>query len=293
MSDEDEDEDLKGFRSMLGRINFGLSSKKKSNIETEREIPLIKALPNWDRISSIDAKIVILKDITSITHLQSKMIPYYATNDIQIKIAPSPFSQGMARYAYYASVCNDGEWKLYIVKRFIVASENEVISSFLEQNEQNKIAVFLANRWNKTFKTKQRIEYLEARIVELEISGKKKYYNMEELAEGDWKKWSNNAGFIEVEPKQLLRFSKWTYEYTNKYIMVTDVQGVVQSDKYLLSDPALICADETRFTTTNLDPQAQFRICLEAINHGLKGILPDRPVSKKTSYHLHSIDFPT
>ena len=51
-----------------------------------------------------------------------------------------------------------------------------------------------------------------------------------------------------------LRFRHWTYQITNKYLIVTDLQGFNRSDKeYLLTDPAITSAlGLLRFTNTNL-----------------------------------------
>ena len=280
-------------RKRLDRIN--LDSRSICEKIIEPEIPLVKGIPNWNRISPINAEVVLLKDFKSRSELKLEMEPFYAENIVQIKIASSPFSKGVSRFAYYAYVCNEGTWKVYIVKKFIKERNNEKSKLFLEQNEQNKIAVFLADRWNSIVKTKtdKKIEYLEARIVTIKMLGKQLYYNLEELADGEWNKWTNNAGFVEHESPQLLSFSKWTHDYTKGYMMITDVQGVEHHDRFLLSDPAVLCTDEKRFCETNLYPEAQIKICLEAIEHGLKGESPDFPVSKKTAYHLHSRDLPT
>ena len=45
--------------------------------------------------------------------------------------------------------------------------------------------------------------------------------------------------------------------------MVTDLQGVRQGDEYILTDPAILCKDRTRFGDTNLG-NALIEKCIKA-----------------------------
>jgi hypothetical protein len=55
----------------------------------------------------------------------------------------------------------------------------------------------------------------------------------------------------------LSTFSHWTYEQSDGYLMVVDLQGAVVSEAgettILLTDPAIHCIDVTRFSATNLN----------------------------------------
>jgi Alpha-kinase family len=51
----------------------------------------------------------------------------------------------------------------------------------------------------------------------------------------------------------LLRFPEFTHEVTNRYLLVTDLQGVKGTDgHYYLTDPVILCQDLSRFGSTNL-----------------------------------------
>ena len=86
-----------------------------------------------------------------------------------------------------------------------------------------------------------------------------KYYTMEALLPGDdYKKWSNNFGFVtegEDYSATLQAFSHWTYHMSGGLLMVVDLQGCVKTTKgvpaYLLTDPAIHCTDPLRFQPTN------------------------------------------
>ena len=264
---EFESNELGKYANILKRVG------KVKDAVTVKEIPLHKELPDWSLMTLRNANVVILRDLSSRSQLKLSLEPYYATETSQIKIATFPFANGATQLSYHAHLFVNNMWKPYIVQSFFRSEDNENVQLFLERNEQSKIAMFFAERWNQIKNhSDKRIKYIETRILELVENGKKIYFNFEEFVEGDWQKWSNNAGFVDADANELLRFSKWTHEYSNGYVMVTNLEGVELFDKYVLSDPALLCADETRFKSTNLSSVAQIQICLESIEHALRPI---------------------
>ena len=68
-------------------------------------------------------------------------------------------------------------------------------------------------------------------------------------------------GYINTETftKSLAAFSRWTYEVTDGYLMIVDLQGVLTSQGYILTDPVILCEDITKFGKTNLGKAAMLR----------------------------------
>jgi hypothetical protein len=66
--------------------------------------------------------------------------------------------------------------------------------------------------------------------------------------------YSNNTGYWNDEhlDETLLRFTEFTYQATNGYLMVTDLQGVRKGSDFYLTDPVVLCEDVLRFGRTNL-----------------------------------------
>ena len=239
-------------------------------------ITIVKEIPDWELIESIEVEELTWNAIKNKSELRCEMFPIETNKKLQIKIAKFPFSKGCVSYAYYAVIYIERTWELHVVKTFIFdkeRQEDELKDFFIEQNEQSKIASFLTNIWNKKkIDTKKVVRYVESKMVKFVNSEDKPvYYNVELFLEGRWVKWSNNSGFVDIEAKELLHFSQWTYEYTNGYFMITDLQGVESVDGYLLSDPAVLTLDTTKFWYTNCFPKMQMKICLRAIKHTLNG----------------------
>ena len=67
---------------------------------------------------------------------------------------------------------------------------------------------------------------------------------VEEYIEGEFKKWCNNYGFISPEAKTTAKlmpaFMHWSWWYYKGQMMIADLQGVKQSNGYLLTDPVIL-----------------------------------------------------
>ena len=67
---------------------------------------------------------------------------------------------------------------------------------------------------------------------------------VEEYIEGSFKKWCNNYGFISQEAqttaKSMPAFMHWSWWHNDGQMMIADLQGVKQSNGYLLTDPVIL-----------------------------------------------------
>ena len=118
---------------------------------------------------------------------------------------------------------------------------------YAHQAIQNTISKFLAEEFSKLDSTKSRwggisIAFLDAYVVRL-ANCKKMFYNAESLIPPNkFDRYTNNVSYIAIDcPEILIEFSLFTYEYTDGFIMVTDLQGYYDDDKktYILTDPAI------------------------------------------------------
>ena len=82
------------------------------------------------------------------------------------------------------------------------------------------------------------------------------YYNVETLIpeyKNGFVKWNNNTGRVsrKVYSPLLDAFSHWTYDVTNGFLLIVDIQGVERDDCFILTDPAINCVEQ-RFGGTNI-----------------------------------------
>jgi hypothetical protein len=123
------------------------------------------------------------------------------------------------------------------------------------------MAAFLAREFSALSQVKKRVSYLKASLVEYDEGGGNRVGQLERFMDlkgaSDFVKWSNNGDFARsaLDPEYsatLNAFSHWTYEVSNHYLVLVDVQGKKQDSKtYILTDPAIHCTDMSRFGVTN------------------------------------------
>jgi len=139
-------------------------------------------------------------------------------------------------------------------------------ANYVEQIKATEIARFLADQFNQNRQKLsgnplKQVDVLSAYVAEVRSSsGDKQHFCVEPLLPSDktFTKWNHNAGVWSVADinETLLRFAKYTYDATNGHIMITDLQGVELQDKFVLTDPVVLCKDEDLYLPTNLGREA-------------------------------------
>ena len=174
-----------------------------------------------------------------------------------------PFAEGEMRLAYFCQIGKDetallsgnGDKVLKSFKKTAKTSSDR--QRYLGQMEVSSISHFLAEEYNKTCCPPHcpKIRFLTVYVVEEEDS-EERFCAEDQLpcAATAFTKYSNNTGYWNEDEinQSLLLFSHFTHKKTGGYIMVTDLQGVRHGNEYILTDPALLCNDNTRFGETNL-----------------------------------------
>ena len=178
--------------------------------------------------------------------------------NVEIWMAPKPFAKGSMRYAF-AGYLDDGTLKKSVMKESIFKDiDHNTMKSHKDQIENQLIASYLAKNFFNLLKRASQIEksvkFVDVNLIHLIDEGK--YYSIEDFISGGFVKWSNNAGFVDedIYSCTLDAFAHWTYQASNEYLIVTDLQGMIIDNKeYILTDPAIACPEDfDRFTDSNL-----------------------------------------
>mmetsp|Transcript_85562 Transcript_85562/g.276112 ORF Transcript_85562/g.276112 Transcript_85562/m.276112 type:complete len:178 (-) Transcript_85562:426-959(-) len=159
------------------------------------------------------------------------------------------------------------EWESMVAKQFKkTCGSSDDQPRYLAQMENSNIAAVLAQEYNKSKEAgHKRIELLRSYVVE--IDGR--LFSLEKPLPGGsaFKRFSANTGFW--DPKHydptLGAFCRWTLLNTEGYLLVSDLQGVELKDRFVLTDPAILCEDLSRFWGTNLGPDFMERV-LKSLN---------------------------
>ena len=198
----------------------------------------------------------------SVTSLKTDKVEF-VRKSVEIWISPRPFAKGSLRYAFAALVNIGTRERPRLVKKVVKESQfaDPAMNTFKYYQdiiECQVVASFLANEFNKCAPTSAKpISFLDASLITLDVSGK--HYSVEDYMEGTFSKWMNNAGLIDDElyNNTLTAFAHWSYQVSDEYLIVTDLQGFLDKsrgdERYLLTDPAITCLDDfDRFSSTNL-----------------------------------------
>ncbi|CAB9518087.1 protein kinase vwkA [Seminavis robusta] len=243
---------------------------------TTKEYTIVEAKPSADEWKSLVANPVSVlcnKPISSVNDLKAPLHfglvrwgKSESTKTIETKmfmrLAKDPFAEGEMRLAHYGKIgqdkaalaSNKGDKVLKSFKKTRKPSSQR--NSYLAQMEVSTISQFLAEEYNKTNRPPHcaEIHFLSVNVVEAE--GGEWFCAEDELpcAGSDFMKYSNNTGYWNEDEinQSLLLFTQFTFEKTKGFLMVTDLQGVRNGNQYVLTDPAILCKDNTRFGGTNL-----------------------------------------
>ena len=166
------------------------------------------------------------------------------------------YSKGNLRFAYATLVKRSGKFEKFVAKNSLYKDDKKDAYLYNKQTIILQIiAKYLAEKFIQDSSSQMSVKFLNIYIMQLTDTGE--YYTLEEYLDGNFAKWSNNLGYVnESEYSHTLdAFSHWSYQSTNEYLLVADLQGffILEKDKFLLTDPAIACAkDPLRFGSTNL-----------------------------------------
>ncbi|KAF0426412.1 kinase-like protein [Gigaspora margarita] len=197
----------------------------------------------------------------------------FTIQEISFKLAPQPFSVGAERYAYFAFDTDLGQNEKLVVKKYHDVKSGS-IERYLESVEVSSIAHFLATKFNlatEKINIKKKVKFIDVKVLCDKTESSTVYYSVEKyFSDAKFKRFNVNSGIITEFHSILEAFAHFTYQYTDGYLVVYDLQGVDLENEFLLTDPAIHCNDLLRFGITNLGIKG-IQLCFLA-NHKCNNI---------------------
>ncbi|KAF0450822.1 kinase-like protein [Gigaspora margarita] len=177
----------------------------------------------------------------------------FTTKNITFKLAPEPFSVGAERYAYFAHETNFLRSNKLVIKKYQDV-KTRTIERYLESVEISSVAYFLSTEFNKAAMRvgiNKKVTFIDVKVLHNKEDNT--YYSVENyLNNAKFKRFNVNSGLITEFHSILEAFAHFTYQYTEGYLVVYDLQGIDLNNELLLTDPAIHCVDLLRFGVTNL-----------------------------------------
>lgn len=271
---------------LLLRNSKNVVETEKSRLKRFKVISKLPSVNEWENQPIVSVKVYQYQPIRSLDQLQkpakvglfrrivSKVrgkIPAEeeaALSTMFLRRSAAPFAEGTSRIVFHGQIASseddlDDGLSNVVLKSFkFFGMEPNSLKQYLRQMEISTVAHFLAKEYNKVRKLHcEEVHILKVFVVEEEAevnekSGNRRYCAEEPLAKGasDFKKFCSNSGHWNCDElhETLLRFTEFTFQATNGYLLVSDLQGIRKESKFYLTDPVILCTDILRFGNTNL-----------------------------------------
>ncbi|EGC33807.1 myosin heavy chain kinase B [Dictyostelium purpureum] len=164
-----------------------------------------------------------------------------------VKVEPVPFAEGAFRKAYHTQdLSKPNESGRYVSK---ISKKPTARGSYFEDVRMQMIAKKWADKYN-ALKPPKKIEFLQSCVLEfVDRTSSDLVCGAEPYVEGQYRKYNNNSGFVSNDERNTPQsFSHFTYEHSNRQLLIIDIQGV--GDHY--TDPQIHTYDGVGFGIGNL-----------------------------------------
>ena len=278
-------------------ITFRASRSSILSGKELRKFVLDEKEPDWSTLPRVDGTILAfslpesIKDITTFARMEDKI------RKCNLQIAPNPFAKGSVRLAYYGKIfyspkddksLTSTSWKKGVESDDVVFKEMISLPKvpdldrqrYMTDLEVQTVAAKLAFEFNgrlcrTSLNPNIKTKFLMAKVVRIYKTGGASakcprflvYEKKFRVDSSTLIKYTNNMDFV-LDPTTLdesgrkklelaIAFSHFSYDVTDGYLLVCDLQGVSTTDNngkdtLLLTDPAIHCAKHLRFGKTNL-----------------------------------------
>ena len=170
-----------------------------------------------------------------------------ADRDEKIRIANYPISMGGWRAVYLAEIkCSDGSTRRFVVKQYIDNADKYSPQSYVDEAYNSALSSHLATKFSRLHPEYPKIDVIPSQILTVEIDGIWQIFNMEQVLDVTrYQKWMGSDSHIISINKTLLDFSIWTLAYSKGRLMISDLQGVENSNGSIqLTDTVILSKDD-------------------------------------------------
>jgi len=209
----------------------GTSMKKQQPQEERRQekqqrTVIARPPPSWDLIESEKA-LKITFDPIARTWTEEQTL---------IKVDSTPFAKGGLRMAYHMTDLGMPEEKRekvsYVLKVSIDPDEDSEV--YYRDVEMQLFAKIIAEKFNQ-YNPPKKVSFVKAWLLKLLRRGGQ-VCAVERFISGPYRKHNNNYGFVNEDERNTPQaFSHFSYEVSEKQLLVCDIQGVAD----LYTDPQI------------------------------------------------------
>jgi len=154
-------------------------------------------------------------------------------------IRPKAFSRGISHLTYWIKLASDPK-AMYVAKSPIIPRGDGDKAACMQDITSQLYANNTAKAFNEK-KLSKTVEYIPIQLLCFYQRNPQIYMTIEPCLEGIWKRYTpGSSGLINTEKNAFVHaYSHFSYEYSMKKLMVTDLQGTKGSNRYYLTGPAV------------------------------------------------------
>lgn len=284
-------------RSVMSSVEASVSatssevvSKASIGRGSKREYVLCPDEPDWSSLPKLSGSIVTYK-LPEVEDIKKFVKLEQTYKGCTLSIANQPFSKGSVRLAFYGKMYYYSSEKLSTkssdsateIEDNVVFKEMINVATIRDLDRQrymvdlevqtvaSKFAFEFNDRISRISPCPNiKLKYLMAKVVRIDLlDGSKRFVAQEKKFRGldEMVKYTNNMSYVKSHVgletlyvtllELALCFQHFSHDYSEGYLMISDIQGVDTTDDkgkvtLLLTDPAIHCPTHARFGKTNL-----------------------------------------
>jgi len=142
---------------------------------------------------------------------------------IKVQLDNVPFAKGNLRFCCHLNV--KGEEGTFVAKMSSDPRDTIERSIYFRDCEMQEIARFYAREYN-SYDPPKKVQFLPPWVLQLKDRQFEPLVAMEPYLTGHYQKWLSNYHFADVERNTPHAFAHFTFESSNRNLIVCDIQGV-------------------------------------------------------------------
>lgn len=209
-----------------------------------RKVTMNSTIPNWSSTAIIEryGKKTPPPGIKNLSDLQDtgKQLESPSVN-VCFKIAPNPFAEGSESHVYHGYDVSNKR-SIVLKQHKFLAPEHNSLECYMKKLEVHTVAAIYAREFNSDKTKGSSLAEITFSPLDVVQCAGDVHYLWEPLLSGKLEKFSNNFGVVRSSSRYtdiLQAFSHFTWVKSGKSMVVCDLEGVVQGNRLLLTDPAI------------------------------------------------------
>lgn len=250
------------FRSVTCSIVTTIEILTSGGAREPRQYTIEEGIPNWDILPTRSVMVTPPPTIGSGAKIEVPSRP------MNVKIAPQPFDEGGQKIVHHAFDV-DKEKHIVLKRSKWADPRSNSIKRCLETAQVHAIAANFCAEFNRTKPfdaVVSEIQFLPVGIMQVTEDDKTQYFTYEQYLRGSgYRKFNSSFQYLpeqdtedDLPRKTCQAFSHYTWQRSDKMLVICDLQGMIFGARVVLTDPVIhhtnvLCHGSTNLGTKGIE----------------------------------------